>query len=76
MLLNAVIPYRAQMTEFGNGPYINTCLVFELNTAQRSEASFTVASDDAGVFLYSYYSLSDDLSGLGTHTIDVYIQDA
>lgn len=75
-MLKAIVPYRAQMTEFGNGPFVDTYLTFDLNTAQRPQASFTVASNDAGTFLYSYDSLSDDLSGLGTHTIDVYIQDA
>ncbi|KAF2238291.1 hypothetical protein EV356DRAFT_573398 [Viridothelium virens] len=75
LLLQATIPYRAQMTEFGNGPFIDTYLAFDLNTAQRPQASFTHANNGGNQWFYIYDSYSDDLSGLGTHVIDVYIQD-
>ncbi|KAI9685559.1 MAG: hypothetical protein M1822_004417 [Bathelium mastoideum] len=76
LLLQAVVPYTAQMTEYGNGPFVNTYLAFDLNTAQRPQASFTHATDSGSQWFYIYDAYSDDLSGLGTHLIDVYIQDA
>ena len=63
------------MTEFGNGPFVNTYLTFDLNTAQRPQASFTTTTDAGSDWFYIYDSFSDDLSGLGAHVIDVYIED-
>jgi hypothetical protein len=63
------------MLEFGNGPYVNTYLTFDLNTAQRPQASFTITTDSGNQWFYTYAEFSDDLSGLGHHTVNVTIQD-
>ncbi|KAI9709071.1 MAG: hypothetical protein M1820_003517 [Bogoriella megaspora] len=75
LLLHAVIPYKGQMTSQGNGPNVTTFLVFDLNTAQRAQASFTAVTDARTSWFYIYDAFSNDLSGLGQHTIDVYLRD-